>query len=347
VGTRLFPEHNNSTSTTTSDNQEWHERPVEPDSSLNEGALVGQPVGMTSMLLAMVVMALGLPLHFAVLQHGKHEPNWWIWLTVWLSWILTTATLWTTRSVWRSSSGHLLDRDRLIAGWALLAYAVSVPALFNHRMPMYFDVAAMAVAWIVQGRAQQAEIGWRFKVKADQLALLGFARSVGAVHQDIKQNHIPLRLVVVFLAIAVSVWTIYSFADDGLVSRAYLAATVVAAACPCALGIARSSAVTAGANRAAAAGWLVPSGVALLRAAEHPIVAAQHVVALPDAELRQLIVIARATRRATWINELWAMLCGVAIVPLTFHGPVDPSLPAVGMIIAWILIKNTNRLFLS
>ncbi|HEX6291434.1 MAG TPA: hypothetical protein VFZ66_19780 [Herpetosiphonaceae bacterium] len=309
-------------------------------------AVALQRRAMRSMLLAMLVMALGVPLHILALgAHDAHGAGWWAMLVVWSSAGLTLLTFWTARDLlreaWRTLRPVRLRAADLVVLGALAAFVASCPALAQPTAPMYFDASAMALAWLLAGRSQAAEIEQRFVVVLEQLSPLNLPHP-GAEYRScrISHEHTMTWLGLAMLGCAAAalgwhLWWTRDLAQSGLAALA-----TIAAACPCTLGIATSSAYLVGAERAAAAGWLVPSGAALRQAADRPDLLA---VPIGSAEPERLRMIARSVQRALRLNTLWAVGLNLALLPLALLGPLPALLPAATMMLARLLISVTNR----
>lgn len=303
---------------------------------------------MVSMWLAMLVMALGLPAHLG--GHGArgHSVVGHAALLSWLAWLLTTATLWQARelltAVWHTCRRGYLSETALVALGALAAYAVSLIGLGaalvgpTHQVPLYFDVTAMALAWLLAGVAQRADLRRRFMMTVEQLAPLGLATPVRPVfHPDRPSRDVG------WLALLLVGWALLTLAlqfgvGQSLGAGLSAALATLALGCPCALGIARSSAATAGAARAAAAGWVVVDEAAFWCDPQSPR-ALQLAQPVPGSYEQ----IAGLVRRVAWLNRCWAIGINVLALPLALRGPVDPLLPAGIMLLAWALIALSSR----
>jgi cation transport ATPase len=311
-------------------------------SPLSDAAL--QRRAMVAMLLAMLVMALGLPLHLATFRdHSRHT---WLALPVaWLSCFLTLSTLAAGRhalsDTWRALRYARLGGAEIVTISALITLIVSLPSLVIHSAPMYFDVTAMALAWHLTGAAQSSTIQRRFAATVEQLAPLNLRPQrptlLAADHEPWLARWL-LGILFVF-AIAALLWHSLS----GNLSNAALAALAVAAAgCPCTLGIVRSSAWAVGAERAVAIGWLIPVGEAWSRIEALPAQADQLAVRLGAASSADLRALACAVQRTIRWNTVWSISLNLALLPLALAGPVPAILPAATMVLARLLIGFTT-----
>jgi cation transport ATPase len=303
---------------------------------------------MRSMLVAMLVMALGLPLHITTLdvQHG-HAVGYGTLGLVWLSALATLLTFWIARhaviDTWRRLRRAACWRNDVVVIGALAACIASWPALLNHAAPMYFDVAAMALAWIVAGQAQEAEIRQRFEAILEQLTPLDLQPSFvtpQATTPRIEAGVIWLGAMMLGSASATLGWHLMQ--GDSMWDSSLLMLATIAVACPCTLGIAASSACTVAAERATAAGWLIPSGLTLRQspAAQQRLGGA---LALGAAEPESLRTIVQSVRWAIRCNSVWAVVFNLASMPFAVAGPIPGLVPAANMLIARLLIALTNR----
>ena len=309
---------------------------------------------MVSMWLAMPVMVLGLPAHLAALAGHAASAHTAGWTTLlgWLAWALTSATLWIAReqlaTTWRALRQARPGPDALVTLGALGAYVGSLPALgaATHAAPIYFDVTAMALAWLLAGAAQRADLARRYAATLEQLALLS-ANSPASATAPSDQPVQPTRYLssivggaLIGLALLLIAWQLRT--GHSLQQALSSGLALLAALCPCTLGIAWRSAAHAGAARAAAAGWIVTSAAAFWpdRAITTPSDAALRLGAASPAVFAR---IARAVRRAAWLNTCWAIGFNLLLLPLALRGPVDPLLPAAIMLLARLLIALTNR----
>jgi cation transport ATPase len=311
----------------------------QPDLLLERGA-------MRAMLLAMLVMALGVPLHIVALGTDTlHGATRWPLVIAWLCALLTLSVFWIARAVlfgiWSAIRRRRLSQIDLVAICAAAAFAASCPALLSHAAPMYFDVAAMAIAWLLGGQAQEAAIRRRFAVTVAQLAPLNRQVPRFQSQPDLVEQRAGGLGGVLLGSVAVTLGLHLAW-DRSVSGSMMVALATLAAGCPCALGIARSSAGAAGAARAAAAGWLVPSGAALRLIAEVSHEATRHAMPLGEAELPALLAIARSVRRAIRRNCLWAVGLNLALLPVAILEPVPALVPAAVMLAARWLIGITN-----
>lgn len=301
---------------------------------------------MGSMLLAMLVMALGLPLHLTALNaHGDHAGSW--RLMVWLICLLTLWTVWAVRHVlhntWWALRQGSFGSTELVTICALGAFAASCPAVLNHSAPMYFDVTAMALAWIVAGEAQSAAIQRRFASTLEQLAPLQLQPQIPSLPASIRSDQAVRWLGVAILACAIVALAVQMQLSGSAVIGFLASLAVVAVGCPCTLGIAKSSAWQVGVERAAERGWLIPSGALLNQIAAAPQVASQYAVQIGEADLAALLALARAVQRAMRWNYLWAIGLNLLLLPLALVGPLPAFVPAATMVIARLLIFWTTR----
>lgn len=303
---------------------------------------------MQSMALAMLVMLLSVPLHLLALRGHSGQGMAWIVGVAWLSAALTLGTLWTARPVWiaslRALRGGRLDETALVSLCALAALFAGVPALSPgaHAAPMYFDVAAMAMAWLVGGQAQRSDSCRRYVERLEQLTPLGFVQNAPpTAPKDDTHDAVWLALVLGGTALAGSV--IAANQADSAMQVFQVGLATLALGCPSTLGIAVQSAAAAGAKRAAAAGWLVPSPAVLLQ----PVADPRAAIALGSANTQDFVRIAHATRVAVRCNRFWAVGVNLALLPLAVRGPVDPLLPAMLMVLARALIAVTNHRLLT
>lgn len=301
---------------------------------------------MGSMLLAMLVMLLGLPLHLPSLSaHGGHGGAG--RLMVWLSALLTLWTLWVTRHVFGNAWLSLRRRDfgatELVAVCSLAAFSASLPALLAHRAPMYFDVSAMAMAWLVAGEAQTAALQRRFVSAHEQLAPLRFQPQITSVpvlpHDDRAARWLGLAILVFSIAVV----SVQVLRGDSVASGLLAGLAAVAVGCPCTLGIVRSSAWEVGIERAAALGWLLPSGAVLSQIAADPQRSDQYALKLGSADPAALLALARSVERTIRWNYLSAIGLNLLLLPLALFGPPPSLLPAATMVLARVLIAWTTR----
>ncbi|HEY0733588.1 MAG TPA: hypothetical protein VGD69_01675 [Herpetosiphonaceae bacterium] len=301
---------------------------------------------MGSMLLAMLVMLLGLPLHLAGLRaHTDHGGA--IWLVVWLSGLLTLWTIWTARHVFHSAWQMLRRRSfgstELVTLCALAAFGASCPAMLDHRAPMYFDVTAMALAWVVAGEAQAAAIQRRFASSLEQLAPLHLQPQLPSSPAVQRSEPFARWLGVAILVFASAIFGVQIMLGGSVIFSLMAGLAAVAAGCPCTLGIARSSAWQIGVERAVALGWLIPSGAAFSRIAAEPQSAAEYAVKLGAADRAALPALARAVERTIRWNVLWAIGLNLLLLPLSLSSPLPSLVPAATMVIARLLIFCTTR----
>lgn len=305
---------------------------------------------MGSMLLAMLVMLLGLPLHLAELRaHADHGGA--AWLVVWLSWLLTLWTVWTARhifhSAWQALRQSSFGSTELVTICALAAFVASCPALLDHRAPMYFDVTAMALAWIVAGEAQAAAIQRRFAATLEQLAPLHLQPQLPSLPAVQRSERFARSLGLAMLVFAIAAFGGQIMLGGSVTLGVVSALAAVAAGCPCTLGIARTSAWAAGVERAATIGWLIPSGPAFSRIVAEPELVSQYALQIGAADRGALLGLARAVERAGRWNVLWAVGLNLLLLPLALLHPADPRLPALvpaaTMVIARLLIFCTTR----
>jgi cation transport ATPase len=301
---------------------------------------------MGSMLLAMLVMLLGLPLHLAGLPaHTDHGGA--AWLVVWLTCLLTLWTIWIVRhvlnSAWRMLRRRSFGSTELVTICALAAFVASCPALLDHRAPMYFDVTAMALAWIVAGEAQAAAIHRRFAAMLEQLAPLRLQPQPPALPSEQHSEQTARRLGVVILAFAIAALVVQVLLGGSLALSWLAGLAAVAAGCPCTLGIARTSAWQTGVERAAVLGWLIPSGAAFSRIAAMPDLAAQYAVRIGAADLGALSALAHSVERTLRWNILWAIGLNLLLLPLALFGPLPSLVPAATMLVARLLLFCTTQ----
>lgn len=308
-----------------------------------------QRVGFTamgSMLLAMLVMLLGLPLHLAGLRaHADHGGA--AWLVVWLSWLLTLWTIWTVRhvfhSAWQALRRSSFGATELVTICALAAFVASCPALLDHHAPMYFDVTAMALAWIVAGEAQAAAIQRRFAATLEQLAPLHLQPQLPALPAVPRREPFARWLGLALLVTAIAAFGAQIMIGGSVTLGVVSALAAVAVGCPCALGIARTSAWAVGVERAAAIGWLIPSGATFSRIVAEPELASQHALQIGAADRPALLALARAVERTIRWNVLWAVGLNLLLLPPALFGPLPPLVPAATMVIARLLIFCTAQ----
>lgn len=318
--------------------QESEQRRQISESSLQRRA-------MAAMLLAMLVMAIGLPHHMTAFgNHGDHAVS---RIVVWLSILLTLGTLSATRHTlfyaWQSLRHGRLGSTELVTICALGALVASLPTLAIHSAPMYFDVTAMSLAWIVAGEAQSAAIYRRCSSRLEQLAPLNLpALRLGlpAPWRSDRSAAWPGSVIGGFAAVTL---VLHALLSESAVRGLLVGLSAVAMGCPCTLGIVKSTAWEAGVERAAAFGWLVPSGEAVSRIAETPHLVAQLVVAPGAADLRPLVALAGAVNWTIRLNYLWAVGLNLALLPLALIGPLPSIVPATTMVIARLLIFFTTR----
>lgn len=301
---------------------------------------------MGSMLLAMLVMLLGLPLHLAsVSTHGDHGGA--ARLLVWLSALLTLWTLWVTRHVFQHAWLSLRRRDfganELINMCALAAFVASLPALFAHSAPMYFDVSAMALAWLVAGEAQTSAIQRRFVSACEQLAPLRFQPQMVSVPAAARGDRAARWLGLAILVFSISVVSVQFLRGGNAMSGLLAGLAAVAVGCPCTLGIVRSSAWEVGVERAATLGWLLPSGAALRQIAVDPQLVEQYALKLGPADPAALVELAHSVERTIRWNYLSAIGLNLVLLPLALLGPPPSLLPAAAMVLARLLIAWTTR----
>lgn len=301
---------------------------------------------MVAMLPAMLVMLFGLPLHLAGLRaHADHGGA--AWLVVWLSCLLTLWIIWIVRhvlhSAWRSLRRRSFGASELVTICALAAFVASCPALLDHRAPMYFDVTAMALAWIVAGEAQAAAIQRRFAVTLEQLAPLRLQLQPPALAAEQHSEPFARRLGVAILVFAIAALAVQVLRGGSLALGWLAGLSAVAAGCPCTLGIARTSAWQMGVERAVALGWLIPSGAAFSRIAAAPQLAAQYAIPIGAADRGALSALARNVERTLRWNMLWAIGLNLLLLPPALFGPVPSSVPAATMLVARLLLFCTTR----
>ncbi|MBV9789051.1 MAG: hypothetical protein JOZ51_12795 [Chloroflexi bacterium] len=301
---------------------------------------------MGSMLLAMLVMLLGLPLHLPSLSaHGDHSGA--ARLLVWLSALLTLWTLWITRHVFGNAWLRLRRRDfgaaELVSVCALAAFVASLPALLVHRTPMYFDVSAMALAWLVAGEAQTSAIQRRFVSACEQLVPLRFQPQMVSVPAVPRGDRTARWLGLTILVFSISVVSVQILRGGSGMSALLAGLSAVAVGCPCTLGIARSSAWEAGVERAAVLGWLLPSGAALGQIAADPQLVKEYALKLGAADHAALMALAQLVERTIRWNYLSAIGLNLALLPLALFGPPPSLLPAATMVLARLLIAWTTR----
>jgi cation transport ATPase len=309
--------------------------------------LLLQRGAMRTMLAAMLVMALGVPLHLGSLgTQPTHLHTDWSMIIAWLCALLTLSVFWVARPVLRATCSAIRRRRfshaDLVVICACGAFAAGFPALLSHAAPMYFDVAAMAIAWIVAGQAQEAGIRRRFAVMVAQLAPLNWQLPVLQPTASDRLEQPVAWLGSVLLGSAVAALMLHLWWGHDLTGSSMVSLALLAAACPCALGIAGPSACAAGVERAMAAGWLVPSGAALGQLADVPQDAARLVMPLGAADLPALAAIARSVQCAIRRNYLWAAGLNLALVPLALLEPIPPLVPAAVMLAARWLIGISN-----
>jgi cation transport ATPase len=206
---------------------------------------------------------------------------------------------------------------------------------------MYFDVTAMALAWLLSGEAQSMAIRRRFASMVEQLAPLNPPpHSLAAPAADLDDPHARwLSGVILGFSFAALIWQTHT----GTIANGLLTALAVAAAgCPCTLGIVRSSAWVDSSERALALGWLIPEGAAWSRLASVPE-ADRLALKLGAADESALFSLARAVRRTIRWNYLWSIGFNVVLLPLALFGPVPALLPAITMLLARLLIWLTTR----
>lgn len=301
---------------------------------------------MGSMLLAMLVMLLGLPLHLAGLSaHGDHSGA--ARLVVWLSALLTLWTLWVARHVFENAWRNLRRRDsgaaELVAGCALSAFAASLPALVVDSAPMYFDVTAMALAWLVAGEVQTVALQRRFDSTCQQLAPLRLQPQIPSVPAAPYGDRVVRWLGLALLVFSIAALGMQILRGGSVASGLLAGLAAVAVGCPCTLGIVRSSAWEVGVERAAALRWLLPSGVALSQIAAVPQQADQYALKLGSADHVALLALVRSVERAIRWNYLWAIGLNFVLLALALLGPLPSLLPAATMVLARLLIAWTTR----
>lgn len=302
---------------------------------------------MLCMMLAMAVMAIGLPTHLVSLRGGSalHAAGGWTMLSAWLAGALTTITLWLARDqlalAWRQLWTARIGATAVVTLGAASAYALSLTTLLttnehaSHRV--FFDVVAMALAWLVAGAAQRSDLRRRSVVMRQQLALLGAERPlVDVPAAEIAHGWAGLAGLLLGLALLAAADQLVRGASVGRALDVLL--TALTLSCPCALGIARASAYAAGAAQAARSGWIVADERAFWAA--DLSVAALDLGATPRATLDR---IARRVRWAARLNTLWAIGLNLLALPLALRGSLDPLVPAGLMLLAWMLIGLTSR----
>lgn len=310
------------------------------------GDRVLQRRAMGSMLLAMLVMLLGLPLHLAGLSaHGDHGGA--ARFVVWLSALLTLWTLWVARHIfphaWRGLRRVDFGVAELVSVGALAAFIASLPALVAHSAPMYFDVTAMALAWLVAGEAQVSALQRRFDSAREQLAPLRLQPQLPSVPVEPHGDRAVRWLGLALLVLAIAALGVQILRGGSIASGLLAGLAAVAVGCPCTLGIVKSSAWEVGVERAAALGWLLPSGAALSQIAADPQQADQYALKLGPADPAALLEVAREVERTIRWNYLWAIGLNLVLLPLALFEP-PPSLgPAATMVLARLLIAWTTR----
>lgn len=304
---------------------------------------------MLSMLSAMPVMLIGLPLHAATLL-GFPLHHLFGSVIGWVSAALATTALVVARlefrAAWQSLRHRRINAPCVVVLTAGAAYVVSLPALIApHDLAptLYFDVAAMAIAWLLTGAAHETAIRRRYTTTIMQLAPLGFI----PISPALNNRAFPERELRWFggAALGFALLTIFVQLHQGSnpSSALFAAGATLAVVCPCAWGIARSSASNLGAQRAAGFGWFVPSG-AVFWADEATMFRAS--MALDTCSRDQLQRLARNVRRAGRLNVCWS-IAGNAVLPLASARPLDPLIPAALMVLAWTLIGVTNRVLIG
>ncbi|HEY0607805.1 MAG TPA: hypothetical protein VGD58_33125, partial [Herpetosiphonaceae bacterium] len=269
------------------------------------------------------------------------------WLVVWLSGLLTLWTIWTTRHVFHST-WQMLRRRRfgsteLVTIGALAAFVASCPALLDHRAPMYFDVTAMALAWVVAGEAQAAAIQRRFASTLEQLTPLHVRSQLPSLPAVQRSEPFVSWLGLAILVSASAVVGVQIMLGGSVTFGLMAGLAAVAAGCPCTLGIARSSAWEVGVERAAVLGWLIPSGALFSRIAAEPQSAAEYAVKLGATDRPALLALARAVERTSRWNVFCAVGLNLLLLPLALRGPLPSLVPAATMLIARLLIFCTTR----
>lgn len=322
-------------------------RPVAPPAAKPDADVFGhdrlvQRHAMLAMAAAMGTMAVGLPLHLSALRgtvsHAAAGPG------AWPAAVLATIALAAALPALRGNEGVPATLGRgeqtLLLCCAAAAYAAGwIGILGGTHGLVYFDVAAMSVAWIAEGRALDMDGRRRALAAAEQLWLLTGARCPPAPPLAQRGIALPLAAAIGAGAIGAAVHAL----QTGTVGQALVAGlATLAACCPCALGSARASALAAGRELAGRDGWIVASTGAL--ELEEPWRAA---IGLPLAACDRLTAVGRAARRAARLGTLWAVFVPALMLPLALRGPVDPLLPAAAMVVAWAAIRLTNRLFVG
>jgi len=321
-------------------------RRVAPAAGSDAAALYGydrllQRSAMLAMAAAMGTMLLGLPLHLHALggglAHAAVGP--FAWLSAALASVAVAASLPALRQnhvPWSLGYGEpavvlCCAAAAFTAGWAGLAWGA-------HGL-LYFDVAAMSVAALAEGRALAVDGQRRSLAAAEQLALLTGAQCPVPPAVSRRSVAWPLATLLVLAATVVAARA----AQTSTAGQALVAGLATAAACcPCALGRARASALAAARELAQRDGWIVASAEALATA--EPWRAA---IGLPYADRERLAALGRAARRAATVNVVWSVLLPALLLPLALRAPVDPLLPAAAMVIAWAAIGLTNRLLIG
>lgn len=299
-----------------------------------------QRSAMLSMAAAMGAMLCGLPLHLVALGGGTVHGAAGVagWLSAALATIAIAAALPALRrlehlppSLGRGEQTLVLccTAAAYVAGWAGLLGGI-------HTL-LYFDVAAMSLAAVAEGRALDVDGRRRSLAAAEQLALLTGTRCPAPPVVEQRSVVWPLAA-----ALGVAMALVAARHTTPGAGQAVIAALATAAACcPCAIGRARAVSFALARELAQRDGWIVASGQAL--AAREPWRAA---IALPQADMQRLAALGRAARLAARLNLVWSIMVPALLLPLALGGPVDPLLPAAAMVIAWSAIGLTNRLLL-